>query len=70
MKKRDFKEAMKPMTRKGCAVCSDCPKWMPSYCPITCATRIATHPACHYGSDLINSRNTALRAEKSRRNDA
>lgn len=63
MKKRRMSEAMKPVkyVRTNGRKCRDCPKWKPSYCPIIVVTRAADHPACRYGADLINSRDTAAR---------
>lgn len=65
LKKRDFKEVMKPTKRrKGAATCCACPKWKPNYCPITCERCIATRPMCVYGRGLLNSLRTAKRAKE------
>ena len=50
-----FAEIMKTVRCSHGRHCRDCPKWHPSYCSITCATRLANSPMCKYGAKLLNN---------------
>ena len=50
-----FAEVMRTVKCSQGRHCSDCSKWRPSYCSITCATRIANSPMCKYGVKLLNN---------------
>ena len=50
-----FAEVMKTVKCSQGLHCSDCQKWHPSYCSITCATRLANSPMCAYGAKLHNN---------------
>lgn len=55
LKPLSMSEVMAEPDRGTKHICSECPVWKPSYCGITCATRIAAHPACKYGLIQINN---------------
>lgn len=50
-----FAEAMKTVKCSQGLHCSDCSKWHPSYCSITCSARFGNSPMCQYGARLHNN---------------
>lgn len=58
LKPLSMEEVMSNPPRGTKHTCSECPVWKPSYCGITCATKIAAHPACKYGLQRINNERT------------
>ena len=62
-----FAEVMKNVKCSRGLHCSDCPKWHPSYCSITCATRLANSPMCAYGAKLHNNEECKRRYHERKR---
>ena len=62
-----FAEVMKNVKCSRGLHCSDCQKWHPSYCSITCATRLANSPMCAYGAKLHNNEECKLRYRERKR---
>ena len=64
-----FAEVMKTVKCSHGRHCSDCPKWRPSYCSITCAARLANSPVCKYGAKLLNNEECKRRYRERKSNN-